>query len=126
MRNFKFDYSMNRPFNPKSYIKSITFPLFRYGRKNKTLTFPNPVDELTAIKEVEAYLSKPLDQKDFDFVKYELRNEFLFTPKSLNELKNVLFGENTNRGDILTSWRFVQSICPLSKSPHEVEIILES
>ena len=64
--SYHIDVNLN---NYKSYIKSIQFNIGRWGKNKKTLYFNIPITEFQAVKLVELYLSKPIDEEYYSMLK---------------------------------------------------------
>lgn len=111
--SFSYDNSLDRKYDSKKkVVTSVTFNMGRYGRCNDTVKFSAPVTEKDAIKKVEEYLSKELDEDYFTLLKSK---GDLFAGR---EISFDQFKENENefdgkfykacRGDCLGNCKFLE------------------
>ena len=91
-RGFRIDES-------RVLLKSITFDISRYGKFSVTLMFSKPKPACQVIRMVEAYLSQPVTEEDFEDIGrdtfheqwmptlYRIRGDFLGDAKFLEILR---------------------------------------
>lgn len=89
---FKYDNSLGKKYdNEIENVKSVTFDISRFTGLTHTIKFKKPVTLKKAIKEAEAFLSKPLTRYWFNKIK---KGDTFY----LKEWKNY---KDDCRGDLL-------------------------
>lgn len=89
--------------HPDRYVTSVLFSISLYGKVVSELTFDTEQTEEYAIKQVEAYLSRPITQSHFDAVKHDLFDPSL----TFADLEKH---DYCCRGDLLTDCVFLDRI----------------
>lgn len=85
--------------NKEKKIRTIVFPISRFGKYKMSITFEEKVTELFAVKTVEEWLSKPLSEDYYNIVKDDLFHDNI-----------EAYGENINRGRLLGDCIFLEQI----------------
>ncbi len=91
VKPFKFIHPSEELVNHNEKISEIEFDISRFGKYIKVLKFPKPITVKTAIKKVEKFLSKPIDEVHYNIVKDDLNSwssswSQSFTHKSYGDL----------------------------------------
>jgi|SRR5579885_2656960 len=88
-------------------VRKIQFDISRYGKYKKTIVFSETVSIADAIEAVEQFLSLPLNEEYYNFIKKDL-----FQESPWEEAKKHF----ENRGDCLTDRKFLER---LQEDPNE-------
>jgi hypothetical protein len=110
LRPFTFENLMNRPFSEEPTIRSISFPISRFGLHIKTIGFIKPVNEEDALKAVLAYLNQPLTQEHWSLV----RDDISYWAYSWERIERMF----QTRGSLLCSYRFLRDIVGSAGEAH--------
>lgn len=98
--SFKYTNSLGRPFKRPKNVKSIIFPISRYGKHEHTLSFESLVSEKDAISQGEKWLNQSYDKEYYGKVKDDLFHDNY----TFEEAKKVF----STRGSLLTDLHFLE------------------
>lgn len=93
---------MSAPLSSTQNVLSVVYPISRYQAVEGTITFTEPVSEVTAVKAVELVLSEPLTEKYFEVVKSDSAwaNESWEQARREVQLKGDILGDVKSLEDV--------------------------
>lgn len=101
VKEFKYINGLGRPFRKEKNIKSVTFPISRYGEHEHTLFFKPSVNEEEAIIQAEEWMNQPFNEDYFDSVNDDIfQNDLTFEEAKKNY---------PTRGSLLTDLHLLES-----------------
>lgn len=117
-RMFRYESGGLIPDDKNKYVRKISFPIGRYGRPNKTLEFGSEVTQKQAIKKVEEWLSGPITEEYFNYIKAEVPDTYYSKTGDKRELlySNLEKEGYHMRGDFLGEAIYLSGFLPFDKN----------
>ena len=123
-RIFKYESGGLIPDDKNKYVRKISFPIGRYGHPNKTLEFGSEVTQKQAIKKVEEWLSGPITEDYFNYIKTNVPNTYYAKVENEDDYpdkRELLYSDLEKegyhvRGDFLGEAIYLSGFLPFDKN----------